>query len=60
MLRYFLISVIGLGMNALAIMIIVGYYQLPYYYVLPVMLFLVPGVVFLSSRHWAFGQTHVG
>ncbi|MCB8839383.1 GtrA family protein [Aurantimonas sp. VKM B-3413] len=53
--KFAVVSLIGFGLNSLAIFVIVDRLELSYLYSLPVMIGLVPPVVFVLNRTWTFG-----
>ena len=52
--KFFLVALIGLGLNAGFVYLIVDWAQLHYLVALAPMIFVVPPVTFLLSRYWAF------
>ena len=52
--KFFLVALIGLGLNAGFVYLIVDLAQLNYLVALAPMILIVPPVTFLLSRYWAF------
>ena len=52
--KFFWVALIGLGLNAGFVYLIVDWGQLHYLVALAPMIFVVPPVTFLLSRYWAF------
>ena len=54
MARFLLVSVAGLGLNSLVVYCVVGLLSLSYLYAALLMVTLVPLLIFLLNRSWAF------
>jgi putative flippase GtrA len=54
LMKFFLAAFLGLVLNSMAIYFLIDMFSLPYVYALVVMIFVVPIIVFLISKHWAF------
>lgn len=54
LIRFFVVALIGLGVNALAVFGLVTVTQFPDWSALPIMLFVTPALTFLISKYWAF------
>jgi putative flippase GtrA len=52
--KFFLAAFLGLVLNSMAVYVLIDMFALPYVYALVVMIFVVPIIVFLISKHWAF------
>ena len=52
--KFFWVALMGLGLNAGFVYLIVDWAQLHYLVALAPMIFVVPPVTFLLSRYWAF------
>lgn len=52
--RFFVVALIGLALNSLAVYAVVDLLAWPYPYAVPLMIFAVPLVVFALSKLWAF------
>src|SRR3546814_6107152 len=53
-LKFILVSLISLGLNALWVQIFTGWLQLPTWTPIPFMMLLTPGVVLAFTRQWVF------
>ena len=52
--RFFLVSLLGLGLNTVIVIVIVDMAHLPYGAAAVLMATLVPGMLFIVSKIWAF------
>lgn len=52
--RFIVTSLIGLALNSVAVFIVVDVAGLSYVYALAIMVSLVPGILFLIGKFWAF------
>ena len=57
--RFLIVALLGLGLNSLVVYCVESVFKLPYIYATFGMIFLVPGILFLMSRFWAF-NAHLG
>lgn len=54
MLRYLITSLVGLGLNTLVVYTVVTALSLDYLYAVVIMASIVPAIVYLLSKFWAF------
>jgi putative flippase GtrA len=52
--RFLVVALVGLALNSLVVYVVESMYGLPYVYATIGMIFVVPVVLFLLSRFWAF------
>ncbi len=52
--RFFLIALLGLGLNSFSVFVVVDVVGLSYLCAIPLMVFVVPPIVFLISKYWTF------
>jgi putative flippase GtrA len=52
--RFILVALTGLALNSLAVYLVVNILAWPYYYAIALMISVVPLVVFVLSKFWAF------
>jgi putative flippase GtrA len=60
LLKFATVAVIGFSINSVAIFITVDVLLLSYYYAVVIMVGIVPPMVFVISKHWAFAEQRVG
>ena len=54
--RFLFVAIVGLALNSLVVYCVESVFKLPYMYATIGMIFLVPLVMFLLSRFWAFNS----
>lgn len=54
LMKFFPAAFLGLALNSMAVYFLIDTLALPYVYALVVMIVVVPIIVFLLSKHWAF------
>lgn len=57
--RFLIVALVGLALNSLVVYSVESVLKLPYFYSTIGMIFLVPLVLFLLSRYWAFNSLGV-
>jgi putative flippase GtrA len=54
LMKFFFIAFLGLVLNSITVYFLIDIFALPYVYALFVMTIIVPIIIFLLSKHWAF------